>query len=169
MKHWKSLLRETLAECLEDSKPTLQDVVDRAWEKHGSNLTQAKEDLFFSALRSYIKTLLDQMTEDDGDKQLALPGMGFPSVIAVLEQGTTYRYVRAAEATLPELEAGVETRIDNVKAARTKLANYNIGLAQVRPIMKGHPEMTLREAVEIIVAKPHSVRPSFAAATAMSN
>lgn len=127
----------------------IDDVVGYAWRNHRDDLTSESERLVSEALRRHVKEHLRRLSDDDNpnDGQLSLPGLHFPTAIAVKDEARHY-YVRTDQATWDELTAGESEREQNVDRARTKLRLYRDSMERLRVAMEGTGR-TVAEAIEL--------------------
>lgn len=142
-----SILRECANDLL-DTEPnvTVEQVVGCAYRRHGDDFAAATERMVLAAARSIVANLMRDLTDDEGDGQLVLPGLSLPSAIAVQTPDGTY-YVRSDKATWPELLAGREVRAQNAAAVMAKLHAYDESLETLRPVMEANQALTVTDAL----------------------
>jgi hypothetical protein len=142
-----SVLRECAVDLLEtEPHVTVEQVVGCAYRRHGDAFADAQQQMVLAAARTIVAKLMRDLTDDEGDDQLSLPGLGLPSAIAVQDPDGTY-YVRSDKATWSELLAGREVRLANVTAAQAKLDAYDESVETLRPFMEHDPLATVADAV----------------------
>lgn len=143
-----AVLRECAVDLLEtEPKVTVEQIVGCAYRRHGDEFAAKAEQMVLASARTIVANLLRDLTDDDGDEQLAFDGFGgLPSAIAVQSPDGTY-YVRADKATWPELLAGRDIRAENVARAQVRLDAYDSTLDMLRPLMESNPSLTVAQAV----------------------
>lgn len=144
-----AVLRECAVDLLEtEPNVTVERIVGCAYRRHGETFAEHAETMVLAMARTIVAKLLRDLTDDDGDEQMAFPGFGgLPSAIAVQSPEGTY-YVRADKATWPELLAGRDVREENVARAQVKLDAYNDTLDELRPFMEADHRVSVAEAVD---------------------
>lgn len=145
-----SILRECATDLL-DTEPsiTVEQVVGCAYRRHGDDFAAESERLVLASAKSIVRELLRDLSDDEDDAQLSLPGMAFPSAICVQTPDGTY-YVRTDKATWPELIAGRDVRATNVERAAAKLAIYDASLEKLREVMEQTTDLTVADALSIL-------------------
>lgn len=145
----RSVLRECALDLLEtESKVSAEHVVRCAYQRHGAVFSDATDKMVRDLARRMAADIMRGLSDDDGGDQLTIPGLGFPTAIAVVTPDGTY-WVRADKATWNELKAGRQQRLDNVNAAVRKLDSYDEGMETVRPHMEHDPDgIQLHAAIE---------------------
>lgn len=141
-------VREVLQEALAaGDRVVLSELADRVFETRADVMQTHADYLCRSAILKILKRLAHEQTEDE-DSQLSL--FGFPSVIAVPldseKKGDGYYYKATPKATLKELEAGRNLRVENILRAQAKLDRYDEALDSVRPMLAG-TEKTLSQVL----------------------
>lgn len=135
----RSVLRECAAELLEtEDRVSAEHVVRCAYTRHGEVFADATDKMVRDLARRMAADIMRGFTEDDGS-QLTIPGLGFPTAIAVVTPDGNY-WVRTDKATWNQLCAGEQQRVDNVDAAVAKLDSYREGKETVRPYMESDPD-----------------------------
>lgn len=149
----QSILRVCATDLLE-TEPTVttEQVVNCAYRRHAEEFAAATERMVQAHARSIVADIMRDLSDDEDDAQLSIPGMLFPSAICVQSPNGTY-YVRSDKATWPELVAGREVRSENVSRARAKLAIYDESLEKVREVMEADHALTVAQAIEKMAAK----------------
>lgn len=148
-------IRTVLRECAVDllgTEPnvTVERIVSCAWSRHSDAFAEATTQMINQAAREIVANLLRDLTEDEEQDQLTLPGLGLPSAIAVQTPDGTY-YVRSDKATWPELQAGRKVRVENVARAAARLDDYDEALANLAPIMEADHAITVADALRKMV------------------
>lgn len=143
-----SILR-TCATDLLDTEPTVtvEQVVNCAYRRHGGEFTDAAEKLILASARAIVANLMRDLSSDEGDAQLTLPGLDLPSALAIPAPSGTY-YVRTDKATWTELVLGREVRAENVDRAQAKLDAYDESLETLRPVMEDDPTLSVADALD---------------------
>lgn len=145
-----SILRVCATDLLEtEPSVTVEQVVGCAY-RHGDEFDAESDRLVLASARSIVRELLRDLSDDEDEAQLTLPGMSFPSAICVQTPDGTY-YVRTVKATWLELLAGREVRATNVQQrAAAKLAIYDESLEKLREVMEADHALTVADALAIL-------------------
>lgn len=146
MSRLAEIVRDAVDRKLAEGRTTAGDIAMFAQREHAEEISDESERLVRNALHSQIKRELSRRAEDD-DGQDALPGLGLPSAIYVPSASDDY-YVARDAATFEELVAGREVRVDNIRHANQRLAQYDDALDRLRPYMEG----TTRSVAEAVRA-----------------
>lgn len=148
-----SILRECATDLL-DTEPTVtvDQVVSCAYRRHGDEFAAESERLVLASARQIVANLMRDLTDDEEDAQLTLPGLSLPSALAIPSPNGTY-YVRTDKATWVELVAGRDVRAVNVERAQAKLDAYDDSLERLREVMEADPTLTVAQAIEKMAAK----------------
>lgn len=147
----RAVLRECALDLLEtEPKVSAEHVVRCAYQRHGEVFAQATEKMVIDHARRVAADIMRGLSEDEDDAQLTIPGLGFPSAIAVVSPDGTY-FVSTHKATWNELVAGRNQRVQNVRAAQAKLDKYDEGMDTVRPYMEDEPDaVTVDDAIRLM-------------------
>lgn len=146
----QSILRECATDLLEtEPNVTVDQVVGCAYRRHGPEFAEESQRLVLIAARNIVAKLMRDLSDDEDNAQLTMPGMDLPSAICVQTPDGSY-YVRTDKATWPELVAGRDVRADNVTRATAKLEAYDESLERLRDYMEPSPTMTVADAVHLI-------------------
>jgi len=134
--------REIWAQALEEQREVdIPSVVRTVMDTYPDLVAQESERLICQALRRELNELARKETEDGCQLEL----FGFPSVIAVPQEGDGYHYMQTTKARWEELLSGKQVREDNVRRALLKLDTYRNALDHVRPVMES-TQLTFAEA-----------------------
>lgn len=142
---FRDAIRSTAVELSTGQRVTVDEIAAAAEATHPDLISAESERLVHSAVRREVKDVLRSMSEDD-DAQLALPGLDFPSRLAVRDAAGAVVYVDTHVATWADLEAAEAERARHVAAASAKLDSFRRGKSRLRPYM-GEPTVTVAEAV----------------------
>lgn len=149
---FRSHLRDIALDMIQSADSVIAaDVVRRAQIDFPEDFADEANRLAFNAANTEVKNLLKSMSEDDDAAQLAMPGLTFPSVIAIPAEGG-FVYKMTAVCDLDELDAGRSVRSENVTAAQVKLDNYDENLRRVCTVMSANPGMLVGEAAQRLVS-----------------
>lgn len=149
----QSILRECATDLLEtEPTVTVEQVVNCAYRRHGDEFAAESERLVLASARTIVANLMRDLTDDEGDAQLTIPGLSLPSALAIPAPNGTY-YVRTDKATWLELLAGRDVRAVNVERAQAKLDAYADSLERLREVMEADLGLTVAEAIEKMAAK----------------
>lgn len=142
-----AILRACAVDLL-DTEPTVtvEQVVNCAYRRHGDEFAAQADALVLSSARAIVANLMRDLSDDDGNAQLTLPGLDLPSALAIPAPNGTY-YVRTDKATWVELVAGREVRAVNVERAQAKLDAYDESIDVLRQFMEHDPTLTVADAL----------------------
>ena len=142
-----TVLRDCARDLL-DTEPnvTVEQVVGCAYRRHGDAFNEHAQQMVLASARTIVAKLMRDLSDDDTDGQLVLPGLNLPSAICVQTPDGTY-YVRADKANWLELEAGRRVREANVTAAQVKLDAYDEAMELLRPFMEHDLSISVVEAI----------------------
>lgn len=147
-----SIIRECALDLLEtEPKVSAEHVVKCAYGRHPEVFAEEAEAMALTSARKIAASIMRSFSEDDSGDQLTMPGLGFPTAIAVVTPDGNY-FVRADKAVWAEVEAGEQQRVSNVDRAVAKLDAYREGKEIVRPYMEPDPLCTVAQAVARISA-----------------
>ena len=150
---FNGLISEVVDEMLEHGRLTIESVRRELADRHGDAIIEEGERLADLGINRLIKECLRKVAGADGletdePSQMRLPGFREPRAIAVpIGESGEYEYVAYSKAVLRELEAARLERTMNVFRATRRLEDYDMKLDVLRPIMEGHPRMTVEEAL----------------------
>ncbi len=130
-------------------KFTPAEVIECAQRDYPEVFEMETDRLVHNAAARIVKDLLRDLTQDDEQSQLALPGFRLPSAIFVRTGDGDY-YIATRRARWHELKAGEEERVRNVQAAQVKLDQYRDSMERLQPHMEPFPERTVADAVELL-------------------
>lgn len=142
---FRDAIRQTAVELSTGRRVTIDEIATAAEAAHPDLIDAESDRLVRNAVRREIKDVLRSMAEDDHE-QVALPGMDFPSRLAVRDASGAAVYVDTHIATLADLEAAEAERARNVSAAQAKLDTFTLGVRRLRPYLTS-PGTTVAEAV----------------------
>lgn len=130
----RAVLRECAVDLLNtEEQVTVEQVVFCAKRRHGDSFAEAAEQMVSQAARTLVAEMMRGLAEDE-HQQLSLLS-GLPTAIAVQTEARTY-YIRSDKAKWPELMAGRQVRLVNVRRAQAKLDAYNEACETLRPFMR---------------------------------
>lgn len=144
----REAIRETWDRALDDGRVVaIGTVADEVIESNPELVEAEAKALIRRSIVRWIKDLARSEAEATGSLTL----FGFPRVIAVPANGYAsedddYVYMRSLKATWPDIEAGEQLRIDNVRRAQARLDQYRGAKEEVRPLMEG-TDRTLADAL----------------------
>ncbi len=149
-----STLTGILSQCAHEildagEKFTPAEVIECAQRDYPEVFEMETDRLVHSAAARIVKDILRELTEDDDDSQLSLPGFRLPSAIFVRTPDGNH-YIATRRAQWWQLKAGEEERVRNVQAAQAKLDQYRDSMERLQPHMESFPERTVEEAVELL-------------------
>lgn len=146
----RALIQKAIAMASAGERTEIDDVIRRTLEENPEEWTASGNELQWAGARRVLKNFYRTQTTDDKSGQLTLPGMSFPSMICIREQGKTPYYVPTPFAVLAELEAGEHERQQHIDAAIAAKRTYTESLDQVRPFMEKDCTMQLKDAVRLL-------------------
>ena len=153
-----SSVKAAISECVDivlegNDRATVDDIVSCAWERAADALYEHANELAWRQVRAIVKSIMRERTSDDDQlDQLSIPGLGFPSAIAIPTGANEFEYVRWDKATWDDLVAGREIRVANITNAQRQLDRYDESLERVRPVMEGSA-LTGGEAWKLLAAR----------------
>lgn len=151
-----SSVKAAIGECVDivlegNDRATVDDIVSCAWDRHSELLYEHGNHLAWRQVRAIVKSIMRERTSDDDlHTQQTIPGLGFPSAIAIPTGANEFEYVRWDKATWSDLVAGREVRVANITNAQRQLDRYDESLERVRPVMEG-TDLTGGEAWRLLV------------------